>query len=262
MIKLFRNIRKNLLAEGKSSRYLKYAIGEIILVVIGILIALQINNWKELQKEHLQEQTILKRLKQEFESNKTQLENKVAIRNRVIESASDLLVYFDTPEIATIDSIYIKHARLLTPTTFDPIQNNLVESGTLEIIRNEDLKRLLINWSTDVIQLQETEQMFMQHNNLVVIPYLSKLGIHRNVVNAFWEDNLINLLENNSYTNPVPKKSRLEPITKNELLNDAQFESLIAHTLTLNVFNNQESKTLMNRIDEILNLLNSETRND
>jgi hypothetical protein len=46
MIKLFRNIRKNLLSEGKTSKYLKYALGEIILVVIGILIALQINNFR------------------------------------------------------------------------------------------------------------------------------------------------------------------------------------------------------------------------
>jgi len=50
MIKLFRNIRQNLLAEGKTSKYLKYAIGEIILVVIGILIALSINNWNENRK--------------------------------------------------------------------------------------------------------------------------------------------------------------------------------------------------------------------
>jgi hypothetical protein len=47
MIKLFRNIRKNLLNEGKTSKYFKYAVGEIILVVIGILIALQINNWNQ-----------------------------------------------------------------------------------------------------------------------------------------------------------------------------------------------------------------------
>jgi len=45
MIKFFRNIRKKLLAEGKTTNYLKYAVGEIVLVVIGILIALQINNW-------------------------------------------------------------------------------------------------------------------------------------------------------------------------------------------------------------------------
>ena len=47
MIKFFRNIRKNLLTEGKTTKYFKYAVGEIILVVIGILIALQINNWNE-----------------------------------------------------------------------------------------------------------------------------------------------------------------------------------------------------------------------
>jgi hypothetical protein len=45
MIKFFRKIRQNLLSEGKTGKYLKYAIGEIILVVIGILFALQINNW-------------------------------------------------------------------------------------------------------------------------------------------------------------------------------------------------------------------------
>ena len=51
MIKFFRKIRQNLLMENKTSKYFKYAIGEIILVVIGILIALQINNWNENRKE-------------------------------------------------------------------------------------------------------------------------------------------------------------------------------------------------------------------
>jgi hypothetical protein len=52
MIKIFRNIRQNLLSEGKTSKYFKYAIGEIFLVVIGILIALQINNWNENRKQN------------------------------------------------------------------------------------------------------------------------------------------------------------------------------------------------------------------
>ena len=51
MIKLFRNIRKKLAAENKVMAYLRYAIGEILLVVIGILIALQINNWNEKRKQ-------------------------------------------------------------------------------------------------------------------------------------------------------------------------------------------------------------------
>ena len=59
MIKLFRNIRKKLLAEGKTTNYLKYAIGEIVLVMIGILLALQVNNWNEIRKTKMFENEIL-----------------------------------------------------------------------------------------------------------------------------------------------------------------------------------------------------------
>lgn len=260
MIQVFKKLRLMHLRKQETRKYLSYAIGEIILVVIGILIALQINNWNEQRKESQKEQAILKRLKQEFESNKNQLSAKISIRDRVIASASDILSYFDNPETAVLDSIFFKHGRLLTPTSFDPIQNNLVASGTVEILQNEDLKRLLINWSTDVIQLQEVETMFLEHHENQVLPYIYKLGIHRNIVNAFWNDNLINLLEQNSYTNPIPKTSRLTPVSKEELLNDPHLESLVAHTITLNVFNNQESKTLMKRIDEILSIIDSEIK--
>ncbi len=51
MTKIFRRIRQSFLAEGKKLQYLKYAIGEIALVVIGILIALQINNWNQSNKD-------------------------------------------------------------------------------------------------------------------------------------------------------------------------------------------------------------------
>jgi hypothetical protein len=60
MIKLFRNIRKKLLSEGKTTKYFKYAIGEIVLVVIGILIALQINNWNENRKQKAKVNSYLK----------------------------------------------------------------------------------------------------------------------------------------------------------------------------------------------------------
>lgn len=59
MIKFFRNIRQKLISEGKLVNYFKYAIGEILLVVIGILIALQINNWNETRKDSKFEKEIL-----------------------------------------------------------------------------------------------------------------------------------------------------------------------------------------------------------
>ena len=66
MIKFFRKIRQQLAYDNNVSKYTRYAIGEIVLVVIGILIALQINNWNELRKDNVKEQVILKRLEKEL----------------------------------------------------------------------------------------------------------------------------------------------------------------------------------------------------
>ncbi|APY07251.1 hypothetical protein BWZ20_02545 [Winogradskyella sp. J14-2] len=91
MIKFFRKIRQNLLMENKIGKYFKYAIGEIVLVVIGILIALQINNWNEQRKEHSKEQALLKRLEKEFISNRNQLLDKIELRHTLIENCRQLL---------------------------------------------------------------------------------------------------------------------------------------------------------------------------
>src|SRR6056297_1464225 len=66
MIKFFRKIRQRLLSENKFSKYLIYAIGEIILVVIGILIALQINNWNEGRKEFSKSKALLEEFKRDL----------------------------------------------------------------------------------------------------------------------------------------------------------------------------------------------------
>ena len=77
MIKFFRHIRKQLLGEGKTSKYLKYAIGEIILVVIGILIALSINNWNETRKEQASELDYLIGIKDDLENDVPRIENRI-----------------------------------------------------------------------------------------------------------------------------------------------------------------------------------------
>ena len=69
MLTTFRKIRKSLLGSGQASRYLLYAIGEITLVVIGILIALQVNNWNESKKRLSKEKVILADLEQNIETN-------------------------------------------------------------------------------------------------------------------------------------------------------------------------------------------------
>ena len=69
MIKIFRKIRQNLLMENKTGKYFKYAIGEIVLVVIGILIALQINNWNQAKKDRAFELKMLKEISKALDSD-------------------------------------------------------------------------------------------------------------------------------------------------------------------------------------------------
>ena len=78
MIKFFRKIRQNMIKENRASKYLLYALGEIILVVIGILIALQINNSNELRKQRHQELQYLKNIKSDVKLNIAHLDNYIA----------------------------------------------------------------------------------------------------------------------------------------------------------------------------------------
>ena len=126
---------------GKTARYFKYAIGEIILVVIGILIALQINNWNENKKEKRQELKQLKALKLEFEKNVITFDsiNKHHTEN---EKATQELMNAKEKNysLETLDSLFLKANYNYN---FDPsrgIYNSLINSGQIELLSNEILK--------------------------------------------------------------------------------------------------------------------------
>ncbi|UWX53769.1 DUF6090 family protein [Maribacter litopenaei] len=128
MIKFFRKVRQRLLQENRFSKYMLYALGEIILVVIGILIALQINNWNENRKERIEESVLLTQLKSEFESNSKQLGEKMIIRNNMITASFKLLDYIDHPEKRQLDSVSSYLVQTFLVPTFDPIVNDIISS--------------------------------------------------------------------------------------------------------------------------------------
>lgn len=109
MIKLFRNIRKNLLAEGKTSRYLKYAIGEIILVVIGILIALSINNWNENRKQKETLHSIYQIIKEDISSDIAEINSFINDYETIRKPAFEAVLNNDTSK-----EEYLKHPEYLT----------------------------------------------------------------------------------------------------------------------------------------------------
>lgn len=97
MISLFRKIRQKLIQEGKIGNYLKYAIGEILLVVIGILIALQINNWNEDRKATLVENNFLQNVLIDLEKDEEKLTYFKKFHTKRIEYLDTLLTYVRNP---------------------------------------------------------------------------------------------------------------------------------------------------------------------
>lgn len=184
MIKLFRNIRKKLASENKFMAYSRYAIGEIILVVIGILIALQINNWNENRKAGLQEQLLLQNLQGEFEDNLKDLDSIAIEVDQVITSLERVFDMFSQPHTNhSSDSLNIWLSDALKSPNWKPsayLLNNLSNSGSIADLKNERLKLLLYKWSRQQNEMTEVQQR-TEKTGEEIISYLKKNGSLRNV---------------------------------------------------------------------------------
>jgi len=82
MIKFFRHIRQNLIMENKTGKYLKYAIGEIVLVMIGILLALQVNNWNENRKSLIKELSLVSQLLEDAKADSLFFESRIFFQQK------------------------------------------------------------------------------------------------------------------------------------------------------------------------------------
>ena len=147
MIKIFRNIRRNLLTEGKTMKYFKYAFGEIILVVIGILIALQINNWNESKKNQSEVKNYLESFYEENHSNKISLQLAIEYNEEKIKGV-DSLKQFLIFKNYTNKRIYPLSASLMGMSNYDPsttTMENITASGDFNLVKDNELKKLIIN---------------------------------------------------------------------------------------------------------------------
>lgn len=148
MIKFFRKIRQRLLSENKFSKYLLYAIGEIILVVIGILIALQINNSNELNKQRAKEVQFLKNLKSDLIFEESTLERYTGIRESIVNSAQSALEHFNGKPVENIQMFNFHTFNVGIWQEFQRNNNTfqeLLNSGNLTIISNDSIKNGLLN---------------------------------------------------------------------------------------------------------------------
>ncbi len=152
MIKFFRDVRQKLLSQGKTGKYFKYAIGEIILVVIGILIALQINNWNNQQQNIEKEQRILSSLHAEFSQNLEEL-RRDHILNIYSLNACVAILSLDKQgpvDPKKIDSLIGKAYNYATFDARVGVITDIIASGNLELIRDENLRYVLNQWTAEL----------------------------------------------------------------------------------------------------------------
>ena len=161
MLRFFRKLRQRLLTDNKFSRYLLYAIGEILLVVIGILLALQVNNWNEERKQQQVEVKYFGNLKNDLLADMERLDymldvahNKVRISRNVKRKAdqdsigslydfsNDLLVLFFVEEFRPNDNTY----------------EEMKSSGNFSTIRNDELKLKLMTLRKTYIEIEAAQE--------------------------------------------------------------------------------------------------------
>ena len=138
MIKFFRKIRQNLLMENKTGKYFKYAIGEIVLVVIGILIALQINNWNENRLNRISAENFLNQVQDELEldvinykRDLDQIQRYTDYLNKVSKKK------YNEVDLSLLPTIM---ARNLSPNNNNTSYVKMLESGIIEYVDNSNIK--------------------------------------------------------------------------------------------------------------------------
>lgn len=253
MVKVFRNIRQSFFAEGKLSNYLIYAIGEIFLVVIGILIALAINNNNENRLKQNKEQTYLAGLKEEFQTSKLKLEELIRVNRQSYEGAKTIVEYISNAHASPDEEEF---SELLFNTfaydvAFNPnnsLLNEMISSGSLRDLSDPELRIRLTNWISmlDDISKQEGEQAVQREKVLDMFrtgdqsirTILDKTGISTSQIGIPpGKDNVSNL----------------------GLLHSREFENnIFLFILSALATENSHYLPLLQEIDTILSLLDNE----
>lgn len=187
MVQLFRKIRQKLLTEKKISQYFTYAIGEILLVVIGILLALQFNNWSIEKSNTVKERWYLINMVEDIEYQRGILEIQKKHYNKTIETAKSILRdYRKSKKISEIDSLNEKLNLFMEVNIFPNINNTykeLVSSGQQAIIKDKELSISIIDYylfcedndkdvknNNDNVYYRELHPIFYNYSQITVLP--------------------------------------------------------------------------------------------
>ena len=227
MSKIFGKFRRQLLKENRFSKYLLYVVGEVVLVVIGILIALQINNWNEAQKESAEEKRLLLALIEDFEENSLRIETAISKEKDMITMSKSLIAAMQSDQ-KTIDKDSIRfwvasgakswwNAQFVTGT-YDAI----VSSGKIDILKSDALKRVLSQFAADIDSgfeyHDESINYLMEMNHIsadvapAIIHEVQREALDISINDKDLDEPIQKLIENDTYLGLLISKTWLETL--------------------------------------------------
>lgn len=263
MLRFFHQIRQRLLAERKFSKYLFYVISEVFIVIIGILLAFQVDNWDTQRDNRKEAKLFLNRLKNEFQANREQMEDKIKMREKALSAARELIYFVDGKSAysrpSEIDSLL---AYALPVYTFDPslgVLNQLTSTDKLTLINNQALNDKLSVWNSMIEDFKEDENMYNNYNHYYFRPFLYKNYPSRNIINSRIKNRVINpiLIASAEKVNvEIGDSNRsMDPMLLQQSL---EFENYLSFTISWLSLINTQSQGVLNYIDSVLEMIDEE----
>ena len=250
MLTLFKRIRENLISDGKMTKYILYAIGEIFLVVVGILIALKVNNWNENNKAKAIELRALIDLKQEFENNEIQFKKIIESKSISLESNRKYIEQIkekEQPILTVVQSrIRLGDGGVQTFNPSNGVLNTLINTGRIDNIENDSLKYLLTEWKDKILDYQEEEQSHIQFNMQTFIPYELSL-----IPRPYYDNGKISM--------PFHEEKEIGQFFKGAII-DLKYLNLVLMNESFLNSTIQESKFIEKLFDAIRHLLDKEIK--
>ncbi|WP_242082867.1 DUF6090 family protein [Aestuariivivens sediminis] len=249
MIKFFRQIRQRLLSEGKNGKYLKYAFGEIILVVIGILIALQINNWNNNNQQKKIEIKYLKEIKQNLTKDLDDIDFNIAFNKSKLQSNKIVLEYLNG-KINYTDSLDFHFSNLFfsTRTLANMSAYENLKSRGLEIITNDSLRQRITKlyefdfYNAIDFEMKDDHQFQYQ----ILIPEVTKS---------------LNISEFNVDNAQGSINGFAKPINNESLMNNYSFRNAIRLNHTLRELMTLIYQNLKVSVEDCINQIDHELKN-
>lgn len=242
MMKLFQKIKQDLINKGSFKKYLIYAIGEILLVMLGILLALQVSNWNQNRIENQKEKKAVSHLYKEFKLNEKRIRTKQISR---ISIAPKLENYIRQIIIGKADYNSFKEFHLdqfmFGMTNFsNGVIDALISSGEITLISNDSLKYFIADWKNQVENLYENEQILWNSGLRYIGCYSKQIPIPSHNWKD-WDDKKLEL-------------------AFDDLISNVEYKNNLVGFEGVNTIVIEECKTILKLLERILILLENEVK--